>query len=165
MVLSLRERLTPSDQASHRRYSFEVPNGSQKIVIDVRYAPKYLSESASAPLVRAAIDSQTASLGSSVGTRVADAWSRDMRTSITRVAIPNLVTVSLDDAHGAYRGAAHRQPPEQRLEIGVGVASPGFVAGPLPPGSWRLTLTAHTLASPQCDVSIQIGAETASSSP
>jgi hypothetical protein len=42
-------------------------------------------------------------------------------------------------------------------------ASPGLVPGPLPAGEWRLTLSVHTLVTPQCGLSIQIGAETASS--
>jgi len=85
----------------------------------------------------------------------------DVIASTTRV--PNLLTISLDDAAGAYRGAGHRHHARQDLLVGVAAASPGLVAGPLPAGQWTLTLSAHTLVTPQCDVSIQIGAETASS--
>ncbi len=47
--------------------------------------------------------------------------------------------------------------------LGPDFASPGLVIGRLPEGVWTLTLSAHTLVSAYCDVSIQIGAETAAS--
>jgi hypothetical protein len=77
--------------------------------------------------------------------------------------IANLLTLSLDDASGTYRGAGHRHSNDQHLALGLTAASPGLVAGPLPPGAWMLTTSAHTLASAQCELSIQIDAESASS--
>jgi hypothetical protein len=77
--------------------------------------------------------------------------------------LSNLLTVSLDDASGTYRGAGHRQSNDQHLLLGPAMASPGLVAGPLPPGAWTLTISVHTLVSAQCELSIQIDAETASS--
>jgi len=75
--------------------------------------------------------------------------------------IPNLLTISLDDSEGNYRGAGHRHAPDQRLVLASGSASPGLVGGPLPEGGWVLTLSAHTVVSPRVSVSIQIDADAA----
>ena len=130
----------------------------------VSYAPKMLSVEESETIVEAAIRSQARALESRVGPDLADAWSREQRRSEWG-QILNLVTISVDDSAGFYRGACHREAPDQQLVIAQDSASPGLVAGPLPAGTWTLTLSAHTLASRHCDVSIQIGAETASSRP
>jgi hypothetical protein len=79
--------------------------------------------------------------------------------------VANLLTISLDDAEGTYRGAGHRHANDQRLALGLTYASPGLVAGQLPGGSWVLTLSVHTLVSPRVSLSIQIGAEMASARP
>ncbi len=90
-------------------------------------------------------------------------WTADVAAAAERAAVPNLLTISLYDADGAYRGAAHRHAPDQSLVLGPDAATPGLVRGPLPGGTWILTLTAHTRVSPHVDVAIQIGAEIASS--
>ena len=129
------------------------------------YTPKWLPAEAAARLAAEARQRQAAALATHVGARLSEQWSADLAAATTDRSIPNLLTISLDDALGAYRGAAHRHAPRQDLVLGVAAASPGLVPGPLPPGAWTLTLSAHTLVSPQCDVSIQIGAETAASAP
>ena len=158
----MREQLTPADHHTHRRYTFTVPRGADRLDIHVRYAPKALPDDESMQLVAQTIWTQAAAFATRVGEPYADAWAvaqRQRRWSRVR----NLLTVSLDDAHGAYRGACHRQPQEQQLTIQPSHATPGLIAGALPAGDWRLTLSAHTLASPQCEVLIQIAAETAAS--
>lgn len=123
-----------------------------------------LSVEESARMVEQAIRSQAMALEPRVGAGLADTWLRQQRQSDWG-QIRNLLTISVDDASGGYRGACHREAPDQQLVIGSDFASPGLVAGWLPQGTWTLTLSAHTLASSQCDVSIQIGAETASNLP
>jgi hypothetical protein len=158
-LLELRERLSTADHQTHRRYSFTVPEHSSRLTLDCSYAPKRLSPAESAKLLADALRSQRAHLEARVGGTLADQWFADHAESPSVVV--NLVTVSLDDAQGAYRGARHRDDAEQNLIISAEEASPGLVAGPLPPGLWTLTLSAHTLVSDQLEVSIQIGAETA----
>jgi hypothetical protein len=94
-----------------------------------------------------------------VGQERSEHWAADFAGADLRV--PNLVTASLDDSRAAYRGAGHRHAPDQQLRLGRETASPGFVAGPLEPGEWTLTLSVHTLVSDQCELEIQIGAEIA----
>jgi hypothetical protein len=162
-VLNSRERLTRADHQTHRRLAFTVPDQCTRLTLKVRYEPKLLSRTDSAALVSAAVAAQRRDLSAAVGQPMAERWATAFESA--ELIVPNLLTISLDDADGAYRGAAHRHNPDQVLTLGVESASPGMLPGPLPAGEWVLTLSAHTLVSPQCDVEIQIGAETASSSP
>jgi hypothetical protein len=162
-LLDVRERLTPADHQTHRRYVFRVPRDCSRLRISLEYTPKFLPPDASARLIADAQRLQAASLASRLGQRLAERWSADIGAIPPDARVPNLLTISLDDATGAYRGAGHRHAARQDLDMRIDLASPGLVAGPLPAGEWILTLTAHTLVSPHCDVSIQIGAETASS--
>ena len=164
-LLDVRETLTPADHQTHRRYLFDVPLDCEALEIHIRYAPKYVSENTSQELANAALKNQAAALASRVGAPLAAEWATNLTQRAERVRISNLLTMSLDDAMGAYRGAGHRQSDDQLLRLGPESAAPGLVPGPIPPGSWALTLSAHTLVSPQIEVSIQIGAETASSRP
>jgi hypothetical protein len=164
-LLDVTETLTPADHQTHRRYRFEVPAAAERIQIHVRYSPKSLSPADSAPLVAATLEAQRVQLAHVVGEVQAREWVAEHSQGSSRVAVANLLTISLDDARGVYRGAGHRHVDDQQLTVARDEASPGLVPGPLPPGSWALTLSAHTVASPQCEVSIQIGAETASSAP
>jgi hypothetical protein len=164
-LLDLRDRLTPADHQTHRRYQFDVPSSSHRLDILVRYAPKRVDEAESRALAQAALHTQAAVLRNRVGARLADAWAASLTQRAESVRISNLLTISLDDPAGAYRGAGHRQSNNQQMWLANADASPGLVPGPLPAGTWMLTLSVHTLVSPQCEVWIQIGAEMASSRP
>ena len=164
-LFDVRERLTPVDHQTHRRYRFHVPAGCCELRLTVSYAPKFAPAEDTARLVADARGRQAASLAARVGDRLAERWSADVAAVVPGAPVPNLLTVSLDDASGTYRGAGHRHAPRQSLVLSRDAASPGFVPGPLPAGEWALTLSVHTLVSPQCEVSIQIGAVTPSSLP
>ena len=160
-LLDLHQTLTPTDHRTHRRYPFRVPPDSRQLEIWVRYAPKRLGKQESIALAEAARAEQTAALAPRVGEPLAAQWSADHDTVAKSARIVNLLTISLDDAQGVYRGANHRHADDQHLQLGSQLASPGLVLGPLPPGEWTLTVSAHTVASDQCQLSIQIDAEIA----
>ena len=162
-LLSERFVFTRADHQTHRRVYFNVPDGSVRLDLEVRYSPKFVSAEESDRLVRQAVSSQVDAFAPRVGPSLAERWAADFDGAQLRV--PNLLTISLDDAHGVYRGAGHRHTPEQQLSLGPESASPGLIAGALPAGRWRLMLTAHTIASDQCEVEIQIGAVMASRPP
>jgi hypothetical protein len=163
MLLTLNERLTPVDHQTHRCYDFQVPSDCEELRVRVSYTPKYVSRDDSQALSAAALRRQRADLAQRLGDALAATWTADQAAVAERAAVPNLLTISLDDADGAYRGAAHRHAPDQSLVLAPDAATPGLVRGPLPGGTWTLTLSAHTLVSPQVDVAIQIGAVMASS--
>jgi hypothetical protein len=164
-LLTLNERLTPVDHQTHRCYDFQVPSDCEELRVHVSYTPKYASFEESQALSAAALRRQRADLAQRLGDALAASWTADQAAAAERAAVPNLLTISLDDAVGAYRGAAHRHAPDQSLVLGLDAATPGLVRGPLPGGTWTLTLSAHTLVSPHVDVAIQIGAEMAASPP
>jgi hypothetical protein len=163
LLLERRERLTPADHQTHRRYAFRVPAACTRLTFKVRYEPKLLSAGESADLLKRAVRAQTQDLAAKVGAALAERWAEDFDGA--ELIVPNLLTISVDDAAGVYRGAGHRHRPDQELTLGTESASAGLVAGPLPAGEWVLTVTTHTLVSPQCDMEIQIGAEIASVEP
>jgi hypothetical protein len=127
----------------------------------VSYAPKLISAQDSRDLVAHTLGARTHSLAEQVGATLAERWAKDFEGAELRV--PNLLTISLDDADGAYRGAGHRHTQDQTLFVRTDSASPGLVPGGLPAGDWVLTVSAHTVVSDQCELEIQIGAEIASS--
>jgi hypothetical protein len=161
VLLDVRERLTPANHQTHRPYPFTVPERCRQLDIHVSYAPKLVSPSESASLVAAALASQRTVLRAQVGEALADRWMTDHAEHASRSIVENLLSISLDDAAGTYRGAGHRHAADQHLMLGVDAASPGLVPGELLAGTWTLTLSAHTLVSAQCELSIQIGAEIA----
>jgi hypothetical protein len=164
-LLSVGALLTPADHQTHRRYTFGVPPDCTALRIEVRYAPKYLEPEDSRALRAQAIAVQAEALaGLPLAPELVAAWAGAWSAAEQR-RVANLLTLSLDDAQGTYRGAGHRQAAEQHLVLGPLDASPGLVAGPLPEGRWSLTLSVHSLVSARCGVEIQIGAETASSEP
>ena len=165
LLLAIREQLTPADHHTHRRYGFSVPEGCAALHVEVHYSPKRLPEDESHALAQSVLERQASAVSRLVGQAAAQQWTRDFAKYAANVRIPNLLTVSIDDSAGQYRGAGHRQAPDQQLVITSDAASPGLVAGPLPAGGWLLTLTAHSVVSPQCEVSIQIGAEIVSGVP
>jgi hypothetical protein len=163
LLLDKHETLTPADHQTHRRYSFDVPEACEQLEIHVRYTPRLLPLEESSRLVANALDAQHGDLAQRVGEPLAREWSAEKAGAVGEINVENLLTISLDDALGGYRGAGHRHPNDQRLKLSAQEASPGLMPGPLPPGTWTLTLSAHTVASRQCEVSIQIGALIASS--
>src|SRR5438445_3418310 len=126
-LLDVRERLTPADHQTHRRYRFHVPAGCCELRLTVSYAPKFAPAEDAARLVADARGRQAASLAARVGDRLAERWSADVAAAVVPGApVPNLLTVSLDDASGTYRGAGHRHTPRQSLVLSRDAASPGL---------------------------------------
>src|SRR5438477_1094863 len=115
-LLTLNERLTPVDHQTHRRYDFQVPSDCEELRVHVSYSPKYASLEESQALSAAALRRQRDDLAQRLGEALAASWIADVSAAAEKVA--NLLTISLDDADGAYRGAAHRHAPDQSLVLG-----------------------------------------------
>lgn len=54
----------------------------------------------------------------------------------------NLITLCVFDPK-ICRGAAHRQGPALDISISLYSATPGFISGPIPHGSWKVELDTH----------------------
>jgi hypothetical protein len=164
-LLDVHTTLTPADHYTHHRYPFDVPADCSALHIRVRYSPKRPPADESTRMAEVALIEQTARFADQLGdAALASAWSADQVPAVNGGRVSNLLTITLDDALGAYRGAGHRHSNDQQFVLTADAATPGLVAGPLPNGTWVLTLSAHTLATAQCAVDIQIGADIASRS-
>lgn len=184
-IVSTHLRFERSGHQTHRAVRFDVPPACAELHLHLRYGPKYLDEAVVRALIGETILRQAADLGrasslhvrepglsSDEQRRLVAAWQADLASRLlgtdragapaeVRTLVPNLLTFSLDDATGTYRGAGHRHAADQTLVLGVSHASPGLVPGPLPGGTWTLVISAHTLVSPEVDYSIEIGAVSA----
>jgi hypothetical protein len=69
----------------------------------------------------------------------------------------SLLTLSLFDRQG-FRGAGHRFAPRQHVHVGLHSATPGFVAGPVPPGEWTIEVDLHcVIARGTYEVRVEAG--------
>lgn len=67
----------------------------------------------------------------------------------------NLLTLSLDHDSG-FRGCAHRHPSNQHIEISETCATPGFLAGQISAGRWKLTVSVHSIVTEVCEYMLHI---------
>lgn len=112
---------------------FEVPASVHSLKIEYDYTPKEPEESIAVEAIKAGLHQY--------GQHLSD------KDPYHYLPAKNLVTLSLDSPSG-YRGAAHRQDAKQVHQIGADAASPGFCAGPIEPGRWRLSLNGHCIMCP-----------------
>lgn len=56
----------------------------------------------------------------------------------------NLLTLSLFDPQ-RERGSGHRGQPTQHVTVSAGEATPGYLAGPLPPGTWDIMINTNLI--------------------
>lgn len=56
--------------------------------------------------------------------------------------VRNLLSLTLFDPDG-FRGAGHRSPATQRVQISAGRATPGYLPGPVRPGEWLVEIDVH----------------------
>lgn len=145
-LLDTRVHLTPDSEKMNISLTFRVPENTARLRILYSYAPKELSGAAGEKLAENCL------------LRDAGAFRGEYPAAGDFLPLKNLVTLSLDDPHG-YRGAAHRQAPQQVHTLTEFEASPGFYQGTISAGEWKLTLNVHALVTEFCDCDIQIEAE------
>lgn len=146
ILLDTRVHLTPESEKMNISLAFCVPANTEKLRITYTYAPKELAGAAGERLAEACL------------LRDAGEFRGEYPAAASFLPLKNLVTLSLDDPHG-YRGAAHRQAPQQEHILTASEASPGFYAGKISAGEWTLTLNVHALVTEFCDCDIKIEAE------
>lgn len=149
IVLETQVHLTPADEKTNVVLPFNLAAEAEQLKIIYSYAPKTLEGEAGARAAEACLQ------------RDADEYRPEYPAAETFLPLKNLVTLSLDDPY-TYRGAAHRQADRQEHILTETAASPGFLPGKLPKGTWRLVLNVHALVTPFCDCRVRIEAEEAS---
>ena len=79
-------------------------------------------------------------------------------TVARRGRIENLLCLTLFDPLG-WRGSGQRSGARQMIRLSEHQATPGYVAGPLPPGTWTLVIDAHQVqANEPCPYVIELTA-------
>ena len=132
VLLQAEGALTPVCAKSHIIYAIDLDREISQLWIDFSYSPKCLH--------RDLLEEQQQSLAAH--------WEDFL-------PLKNLLTLSFDDAAG-FRGCAHRHDPRQHLELATHRASPGLLAGPVPPGQFRITLSVHALITNTCRYSLRV---------
>lgn len=141
-IIVVQGTLTPLSSKTHIIYQFHLDYPLSSLEIEFRYAPKpYLDKEASKPLIAEAIE------------MYADPAVAELHKQQWEQFYPlqNLLTLSLDGPDG-FRGSAHRHAPEQRhIVCGDGSGtSPGFIAGDVAAGVWKVTVSVHCIVTPEC---------------
>lgn len=145
-ILETTVRVTPAQEKTNIILPFVLEKEARQLKIIYSYAPKNSDGEAAAEAVEQCLQ------------RDAGAYRAQYPAAEAFLPLKNLITLSLDDPNG-YRGAAHRQADSQVHIVTEPTASPGFLAGKLPAGDWRLVLNVHALVTPFCDCRVKIEVE------
>ncbi|MGQ9631722.1 MAG: CehA/McbA family metallohydrolase [bacterium] len=142
------------------RAEFRVPESTDSIEIGFDYFPKLLSdEDQNRRMFSEAVREYLSEYEERTGQRVDGLFGTDTEGFYGRVSpLKNLLTLSVYDSLGRFRGCAHREnagvPP---IHIGTRWASSGFLSlDGLPPGGWRLELEVHAVVTERCDFSLEV---------
>jgi hypothetical protein len=149
MLLDVKGELSQVCSQSHITYSFHLLRTTGRLNIRFAYSPKRLEDPKLAKsVILEAIRKYT--LPEHIE-RVQSKWE-------SFLPLQNLLTLSVDDPV-RHRGAGHRHDQEQLLSISCEDASPGLVRGPLHPGLWKVTISAHAIVTETCRYELQIWQE------
>ncbi|MFD0958248.1 hypothetical protein [Paenibacillus chungangensis] len=138
-LLHKKTELYPKDTQTHIRYKFVLDQPASRLNFMVKYSPKEWNDE---QLSKQVIEESLLKYNGTADASQEDTWKRF-------VPLKNLITFSIDDCNG-FRGACHRQNPDQILMIDEDSASPGLIPGKLPTGHWEITLSIHALLTPSC---------------
>lgn len=145
-LLDLQGNCTPGDSRTHIRVPFELVQATEELRIRFEYAPKTLDDR----------EHSIRLLEESFDQYLLPAQRQQAITQVDQyLPLKNLITLSIDDKQG-YRGACHRHDEIQNLILSASKASPGLMAGPLPTGSWAVTLSLHCIVTESCSYRLQI---------
>lgn len=134
-------RITPSDDKTNIKLDFNVPEGTNKLVVRYHYSPKDVE------------DEQLA------GQLVYDGmkkYNMDIANISSFMPVHNLITLSFDEC-GEYRGACHRQPNDQTVIIADKNSTPGVLNRPIRAGAWDIVLNVHFAG---CDIDYSLTVDT-----
>jgi hypothetical protein len=145
-LLRRSERAPASASKTVTAFRFEVPVGTEALTLNFDYGPRESRDrEANLALIEAEFERFIArrrpSLGEAGVARHREALKIDERAA----SLQNLMNVVLIDPAGQWRGRWDRLPAAQfgDLVLSQGVASRGFVAGAIQPGTWTAAVECH----------------------
>ncbi|WP_339321638.1 hypothetical protein [Paenibacillus sp. FSL W8-0194] len=146
-LLAVEGALTPLSSKTHITYQLYIPKGIDVLEIDFAYNPKTLDDKeTSKPLIEEAIRKY---VDPALQEIYLPQWEKFH-------PLQNLLTLSVDDPDG-FRGSAHRHPNHQRHVLSPQTASPGFFAGKVAEGVWKVTISVHCVVTAECRYRLRIG--------
>jgi hypothetical protein len=142
-------KVTPSCSKSHLIYVVHLNRTCRKLHVEFSYEPKKLEDRGKAKtLIQEGIQRYMAAEDREAYTKKWESFH----------PLSNLLTLSFDDENG-FRGAAHRHDPVQHLIIDAEAASPGLIAGPIPRGQLRITISLHCVVTEECRYRLHVWEE------
>jgi hypothetical protein len=157
-------RAPASSSKTVTAYRFEVPAGTEALVLTFDFGPRESRDrAANLPLIEAAFDRHVArrrpALGPEGVAQHRDALKVDERAD----SLQNLMNVVLVDPAGRWRGRWDRLPAAASGELLLAerCASRGFVAGRIQPGSWTAAVEHHGIFGGVVDYTIAVRARAA----
>lgn len=139
-LLSIKDKISPSQEKTNITHPFTIPNGINKLVVKYEYTPK-------------TVENQENALNAIVnGLKKYDV---DVANAQSFLPINNLVTLSFDE-NGEYRGACHRHPNKQEINIAAQNSTKGIINRPVEAGEWDVMVNVHYVG---CDVCYSIEIE------
>jgi len=157
-------RAAATSSKSVTAYHFEVPPGTEALVLSFDYGPRESRDrSANLPLIEAAFDRHVArrrpELGPDGVARHREALKVDERAD----SLQNLMNVVLVDPAGRWRGRWDRLPAAASGELLLAerCASRGFVAGRIEPGTWTAAVEHHGIFGAAVDYVLSVRARPA----
>lgn len=135
-MIEVRGTFKEADTKTVRIHAFEVPPGTESLVLSFDYGPRKHEGPASRRAVEAAVDRHAKSPEVAAG----------LKKKLASRAVANLLNVVLIDAEGNWRGRWDRNPAASgKLILSERGASDGFLPGPLPPGKWSAAVEVHSI--------------------
>lgn len=148
-MIVLKKKLTIEAKQNrlHINIPFQIPSEGKKLYINFSYKPhRYNDKERCIPMLRKAL------------AHYAPEKSYTDEDLLRYLPLKNLVTVSLDSPSGAV-GSAHRHNDNQKHIISEVESSRGFIKQKIIQGDWNITLSVHSIVSPQIDVELEVSYE------
>lgn len=136
-------------------YSFYVPGGCKRILIDFSYSPDEMEKG----------DLRKEKVKACLNKYMPPPYDKELLALVWAGAdfsdfpLHNLITVSIDNEKGEYIGCAHRHQSHQVHEISRDRASYGFQPDPINEGLWRIAVQCHAVVTPSVEVKTIIKGE------
>ncbi len=143
-IFSEQLRISPSDDKTHIKISFDVPGGLKCLTVRTAYSPKYeYDEARCAELIDRGLESQDVA--------------RPLELEEKRRCVPlaNHIAWSLDDGE-KHLGTEHRHAPDQTHVISERYSSNGFMRTPVKSGKWTLTASINGIVTKYTDIIIEV---------
>ena len=149
ILLEVNDAVYPEQELTNIIHFFPVSKRYKKLHITFTYQPKYVyDEEVCRPFLYEGAKQYDKSL--------LNHFEEQFREHLP---LSNFLTLSFDDASGAYRGCAHRHNPTQEHEIGEDFASLGFYRGAIDTGDWRAVINVHAIITGDVTYHLKIEGE------